>query len=425
RNCYTLSMPSSAFSAEVFRLHRYYYAIVGSTLLTLAFFAFVTSRYAASFPWIVRPELHFWLIIAVAAGHILFFILQHLLKRKIFFILDRYSFIIFFFLVLYAEGGVESPLIFALIFPLLVSVVDLDVRTTQQVGIFITVALALFIFATPEYVGDPVYVIKHLLRVILFALIAFYLHKIVKETLRQKYEKEEAKRRFSELIELDRVKTDFITVVSHQLRTPLSALRWGMSNLIEDKTLSPDTRPIVAESQKSVERALHIVNELIETSETKARSFRLNKESLPIKELVSEILSELEFLRKEKGVEISTALVGDIRLNADRETLKAALTNVLDNAIRYSPKGKVTISGNEQNKQFILKVSDTGVGIAAEDLPYVSDRFYRGKNAILLEPNESGVGLYIVKQIVDKHGGTFALDSVAGKGTVVTLTLPL
>src|SRR3989344_3441101 len=266
-------MKSVPLSSETFKLHRYYLAIVASTLAALLFFAWLTRQYAEFFPWIVHPELHFWLIIAVAAGHLILFVLQRIYRRKIFFLIDRYSFIVFFFLVLYAEGGIESPLIFALIFPLLVSVVDLDVRTTKQVGIFITVALALFIFANPEYVHNSVYVIKHVMRVILFALIAFYLHKIVKETLRQKYEKEEAKRRFSELIELDRVKTDFITVVSHQLRTPLSALRWAMSNVMEEKTLSASVRPMIAESQKSVERAIHIVNELIITSESKGAGF--------------------------------------------------------------------------------------------------------------------------------------------------------
>lgn len=418
-------MTTDSVSSQTFKLERYYLAIVATTLATLFFFAFLTRGYGEYFPWITHPTLHFWLLIAVALGQAILFLLQRRFKRKLFFEIDRYNFIVFFFLILYAEGGVASPFVWILIFPLLVSVVDLDARATKEVGILITIGLALFIFATPDSVRDPVFLIQHLIRVILFGLIAFYLHKIVKETLWQKYEKEEAKRKFSELIELDRVKSDFITVVSHQLRTPLSGLRWALGNLLDEPVPLSEAREIISESKKNVDRAMSIVNELIETSASRAGGLFLEKGLCDGGELLREAADDLRFLARQKEVALDLEVSSPALLLADAKKLKAAFTNILDNAIRYAPKSKVRVAALSQGGRFSVSVSDTGIGIPADDVPHVFDRFYRAKNAISLEPNESGVGLYIAKQVIERHGGSIAVSSQEGKGTVVAVTLPL
>ena len=112
-------------------------------------------------------------------------------------------------------------------------------------------------------------------------------------------------------------------------------------------------------------------------------------------------------------------------MRADLKRLKPAIANIVDNAFKYSPSGKVEISLSENEKgQAILEVKDNGIGISREDAEFVFNRLYRGKNAVALEPDQSGVGLYVAKHIIELHGGTISIDSALGKGTTVTVRLP-
>ena len=411
-------------AAEEFKLQRYYYAVVATSLTAVLLIAFFINYFPIYFPWIRYKEVLVFSLIGLAAAQGIFFLLQTVFKKKIFFTIDRYSFIVFFFLGLYATGGVESAFTFILIFPLLVSAVDLDERATRQVGLIITVALALLIFADPIYWHDGAIIVKHVIRVFLYALIAFYLYRIVKETLRHKFEKEETKRKFSELIELDKVKSDFLTVAQHQLRTPLSGLRWGLENLLADTSIRPESRMILEGSRKKAENAMDIVNEMLRTVEMNTASFSPKKKSVELGALLSTVLEELKYLASRKGVTVSLSRGASLSIQADPKLLSAALLNILDNAIRFSPNGKVAVTLQSEDERAEISIADNGIGIHPDDLPYLFDRFYRGKNAILLEPNESGVGLYIAKQIIEKHRGTISVDSILGKGTTVRVSLP-
>ena len=109
----------------------------------------------------------------------------------------------------------------------------------------------------------------------------------------------------------------------------------------------------------------------------------------------------------------------------DEKMLDLALTNIIDNALKYSPKGTVKISLNKNGDQAVLAVSDSGIGIEAEDLEYIFQKFFRGRNASLVDPNGSGIGLYTAKKIIEMHGGRVSIYSVVGKGTRVEVLLPI
>lgn len=407
------------------KLKGFYYAVQISGILVPVLTAVAILYWQEYFIFLIQPVLAAQGILIICVLHAIFFILRERTKLKLFYTISRWAWVGFWAFVIYITGAATTGFLFLLVFPVLVSVVDLDAQTTKRVGIVLIVYLLSLIVLDPRVLESREVLTQLLFRAALFSIIVYYLYKIVNETLRQKYEKEETKRKFSELIELDRVKSDFITVVSHQLRTPLSALRWAMSNLIEEDTLSAAVRPIVLESQTYTDKALDIVNELIVTSESQTPSFVLKKEAVPVRPFFKDILSALGYLLKEKQVSVDMSPLPEVTLSADRGTFKAALTNILDNAVRYSPKGTVLVSGEIKGDRFALRISDTGIGIPPEDFPYITDRFYRAKNAISLAPNETGVGLYIAKKIIEKHGGSLLIDSALGKGTAVTVTLPL
>lgn len=407
------------------KLHGLYYAaqISGSVIpLLVAAAVYYGAEY---FPYVTNPPFLSALMVLIAVTHFCLFVFGEVFRRKVFFTVSRWVWVAFWLATVWGSGGVESQFIFLLLFPLLVSVVDLEEESTKRVA-FVTIALfGSFALFDPVTLGDPARLAMHLLRTFLLIVIAYYLFRIVRGTLRQRYEKEEAKRKFAELIELDRVKTDFITVVSHQLRTPLSGIRWALSNLKEAGELAAQTRTLVEKSEEYVNRALGIVNELISTSEARVPRLLFKKKPTELSSLIREVVGELGFLAKQKRVSVQTGSFGGARVPADRRTLKAALTNILDNAIRYAPRGAVEIEGKRgADGQYLIAIADTGIGIAPEDLSRVGDRFYRGKNALSLEPNETGVGLYIAKQIIERHGGTLSVDSTPGKGTRVTVALP-
>lgn len=405
------------------KLRGMYYLIQISGLILLAIVGSGIYLYRDYFLFLLNPEAVVLLIASLFLCHALLFALRELTEKKVFFVISRYVWVFFFLSIVYVTGDVHSPFLFLLIFPLIVSATDLDERATRIIGTLLTALFGALILFDPISLTDSSALVKHAMRTVLFGVISYFMYSIVKETLRQKYEKEETKRKFSELIELDKVKSDFLTVAQHQLRTPLSGLRWGFENLRADTSLSQSARHIVEESAKKAKDAIGIVNEMLRTAEMKTTSFKLERKPVELGALIASALDELKYLTSRKRVSISFGRTAKVTIQADKKFLSVALLNILDNAIRYSPNGRVAITLESVEGRAEITVADNGMGIHPDDLPYLFERFYRGKNALLLEPNESGVGLYLAKRIIEKHGGTILVDSTLGKGTTVRVTL--
>ena len=410
--------------AEQFRLRSYYYVVEITGLIPPLIFGLIIHAFRNQLTWLRYPDLNFYLFIGIFVYHSVFFILREIFKKKIFFSLARYGYLAFFVAVLYTVGGVESSFVFILIFPLIVSAADLDAKSTKIVGIVITSAYALLIFADPIYYQDLGFVIAHILRVILLGIISFHFYRIVKEILRQKYEKEETSRKFVELSELNRIKNDFLTVAEHQLRTPLTAAKWALGNLLEEKKFSEGDKVPFREISAKIDNSLTIVNEMLQTAETGAGGgLKLERQKIDLGVLITSIISELQFLIKKKSVQVRFHEPSGLVIDGDRKLLRIALANIIDNAARYSPNGTVNIVAIRAEDKILITIKDDGIGIASDDLPYVFERFYRGKNAITLDPNESGVGLYISKKIIELHNGEIKLSSAVGQGTTMSLEL--
>jgi two-component system phosphate regulon sensor histidine kinase PhoR len=281
------------------------------------------------------------------------------------------------------------------------------------------------IFANPEYLTDPVIIIKHIMHVLIYIGLSVYTYNMVKNTFNQKFEKEEAKRKLFELVEIDKMKTDFVTIASHQLRTPLSSASWGLDNVLSDNTIPEKDRSIIKESYERIKKANQIVSEMLQAVDISKEGYKLNEEKIDLVKLVQDVMSELHYLTINKNVVMGLSSAEPVTVDADSKLLKASLMNVFDNAVRYSPNGKVDISVSVKENYAEIMVKDNGVGIESGDLPYIFEKFFRGKNALSIDPNETGVGLYVTKKIITLHGGTITLSSKLKEGTMITINLPI
>lgn len=227
-----------------------------------------------------------------------------------------------------------------------------------------------------------------------------------------------------ELSNSEQIKNDFISSVSHELRTPLTAIRgWG-ETLLADDDLDPVTRRkgmqvIMGET----ERLSQMVEELLDFSRIQGGRMVLSRSNLDaVAELSDAVLMFTERAKRENKALCYEEPEGFAAVYADRNRLRQVFVNILDNAIKYSDSGDtILVSAKIKEKSFVVSISDTGVGISAEDLPRVKDRFYKGKST----RRGSGIGLAVADEIISMHGGSLALSSEKDVGTTVRITLPL
>ena len=152
---------------------------------------------------------------------------------------------------------------------------------------------------------------------------------------------------------------------------------------------------------------------------------KLNRKDFILTDLIKNVIHDLNFLIEEKGIDLVYEKMESFKINGDEKMLSIVITNVFDNAFRYAPKGKVFVTVERENSSAKIIVKDTGIGIDSADMEYIFQKFFRGKNAMLLDPNETGVGLYATNKVIEMHGGEIKLSSVLSKGTTVDITLPI
>lgn len=227
-----------------------------------------------------------------------------------------------------------------------------------------------------------------------------------------------------ELFQADKMKNDFISSVSHELRTPLTAIKgWAETlNMIgaeDESTREKGMKVIISET----ERLSGMVEELLDFSRMQGGGFTLMKQKTDILAELEESLLMFDQRAHREGVEIVYEPVDYIPpVLGDKNRLKQVFVNILDNALKYTENGdKINVEIYETSGNVVIKIADTGVGIAPGDLQQVKTKFYKGVGA----RRGSGIGLAVVDEIIKHHDGVFDIDSVQGKGTTVTITIPL
>jgi signal transduction histidine kinase len=225
-------------------------------------------------------------------------------------------------------------------------------------------------------------------------------------------------------------KSEFINTAAHQLRTPLTAMNWALETLAKNvENQDQSTKNLVAEIKKLSERTLKIANDLLDASKIEEGRFGYTFTDVDIVQVIKKVVENILPIAKEYAVRLyfDPRGINSLILSADENRLGIALANLLDNAIRYNIKnGKVVITLQQLTEKPFVKISveDSGIGINDEDIPKIFQKFFRGANATQVEPNGNGLGLYITRNIVKRHGGEIGFESTINRGSTFWFTLP-
>ncbi len=228
------------------------------------------------------------------------------------------------------------------------------------------------------------------------------------------------------LRQLDRQKDELVSLVSHELKTPLTSIRGYLDLMVEDRDAFGDEhRRFLEILDRSVDRLLKVLGDLLFLARVEEQTLTLALERVDLAAVVNEGVSRFTVLAEQKGIALTATVTPAPPLRADRARLAQLVDNLISNAIKFTPSGgRVEVRAEALGANAVLLVSDSGIGVPAAERERVFERFFRGSNSEDVASSGSGLGLAIAKAIVDAHGGELELESVEGEGTTVRAAFP-
>jgi signal transduction histidine kinase len=229
-------------------------------------------------------------------------------------------------------------------------------------------------------------------------------------------------------MEISQMKSDFISTAAHQLRTPMTGIRWALEAL-QKSGLTPDEQALVDSAVDKSHDLVGIIGTLLDISSIESGKYHYKFDSVDMDPVLADIVHDFEPLAKERDVTLTykhaEVPLGKAYVDVDR--IKWVLNNLVENALRYTPaKGAVRVYMEAGVGKLFIHVKDTGIGIKSSDRGNIFERFYRAQNAIQKENSGNGLGLYIARTIATDHGGDLNFEANSdGPGTTFTLSLPL
>jgi signal transduction histidine kinase len=229
------------------------------------------------------------------------------------------------------------------------------------------------------------------------------------------------------LVELDQVKSRFFANISHELRTPLTLLLAPLETLLHRYNLDADSKNLLVTMHSNGMRLLKLINDLLDLVRLESGRMEVKREPLPVAEFVKGLASAARQVASDKRLRLETFIDDALgTILADRDKMEKIVLNLVFNAIKFTPSGgRVELRAEERDGQFVIIVSDTGMGISPKNLPYIFDRFWQADDSSKRKYQGVGIGLALVKELVEIQGGKVDVRSEEGKGTTFTLRLPL
>lgn len=226
---------------------------------------------------------------------------------------------------------------------------------------------------------------------------------------------------------VDYLKSEFISLASHQLRTPLSSLQWYVEIMAEEKGLSTAQREYIHEMEVATRRMSNLIDALLSTARLEGGEITPQKHTVNMTELVEDMGEELRALAKDKKIACKVSIPKqNIQLQTDSVLLHVVFKNLFSNAVKYTPSGGTVGVSLELSKGIVeIKVSDTGVGVPKKEMSRLFERLFRAENVRKLDCDGNGLGLYITKMIIDNLGGSIRVESKENKGTTFIVHLPV
>jgi signal transduction histidine kinase len=218
----------------------------------------------------------------------------------------------------------------------------------------------------------------------------------------------------------------FTADASHELRTPLAIMQAEATlALSKERTIEDYQKSLETISQESAYMS-SVIGKLLFLARSDAGKEQLNFEDVDLKELITGLSANIETLAIDKGIKFTVDAKENLIVNGDKVKLRQLFINILENAVRYTPTGgNISVLLEKKDSNAVTAISDTGIGIPPEHLPHIFERFYRVDKARSRADGGVGLGMAIAKYIADSHGGKIEVESQVGKGTTITVTIPL
>lgn len=233
----------------------------------------------------------------------------------------------------------------------------------------------------------------------------------------------------AQLKHLDEVKDEFMSMASHQLRTPLTSIKGYLSMVLDGDMgkITPQQEKVLIEAFNSSERMVHLIADFLNVSRLQTGKFVIDKTVIDFNALVQQEIEDLRVMAKGHKLELVLSLPKTkFLINADASKLREVVTNFVDNAIFYSrPVSKVAIKVKQDDGTLLFTVTDTGIGVPKKEQSKLFGKFFRATNARKQRPDGTGVGLYLAHKVVMAHGGKVIFESVEGKGSTFGFRIPL
>ena len=262
---------------------------------------------------------------------------------------------------------------------------------------------------------------------------ALAVHEIreLNSSLQQKVANATKELRASNLVlrQLDKIKDEFISMASHQLRTPLTSVKGYISMVIEGDAgkISNSQKKLLDEAFMSSERMVHLINDFLNVSRIQTGKFIIDKSPVDLSILVEEEIDSLRPNATARGLKFTYKKPRKFPIiDVDEGKMRQVVMNYADNAIYYSSEGStIDINLSIDNNEVLFTVIDSGIGVPMNEREHLFSKFYRASNARVRRPDGTGVGIYLAKKVIDAHGGKVVFESVEGKGSTFGFRLPL
>ena len=350
--------------------------------------------------------------------------------------------------LIHFAGGVENPFAFYFIFHIIVSG---TVLSPKQAWLQAGVAILLFCgmvelerlgmlahhhvpsLAPPDLYRNPLFVTATVAAFASTMCMATFTAISITRLVRIRQRESEAlivqlKQAYLQLGEVERSKSQHMRRVSHELRAPLAAIQNLLTMLEEVMTGEGRSaeRELAGRAAKRVNQALKLVGDLTILARSQDARFTARMRELPLGPIIREVVGSLQGRAETEQVAVKVDLADNLpAILGDPESIEQLLTNLTGNAIKYTPPGgQVVVTAERRDEHVLVRVADTGIGIAEDDLPHLFEEFYRGKNARERTEHGTGLGLSIVRSIADMHGADIRVESEIDRGSTFEVMLP-
>jgi signal transduction histidine kinase len=228
---------------------------------------------------------------------------------------------------------------------------------------------------------------------------------------------------------IDKMKSEFISIAAHQLRTPLSAIKWVIQMVLDEDAgkLNKEQKELLTKGFQSNERMITLVNDLLDVSRIEDGRYEYDLKEGNLQDVIEVVIENIEKMIAKNHIKFVLEKAEKLpNVVMDKERITLAFQNLLDNAVKYTPEyGSVAVKIIEEKGYLKISIKDDGAGIPKEDQSKLFSKFFRASNVVRMETEGTGLGLFISKNIIEKHGGTISIQSEEGHGTEAVFTIPI